>query len=141
MHFPPAAANNGQCEYFARIRKLKKQNNVSYILYEARGYISIYYLCSICSSHILVPKENIDMYNQKIFVHVPENICVCCVVRDKDKAWLLNKRRRDHSLAPGPAPSQRTQSHTTRDIYNFYKIYTILPIYSFFIPYFHFSWR
>ena len=28
------------------------------------------------------------MYNQKIFVHAPENICVCCVVR----AWNNGNR-------------------------------------------------
>ena len=63
------------------------------------------------------------MYNQKIFVHVPENICVCCVVRDKDKAGLLNKRRRDHSPAPGSG-SEPEDSISYIEGYNYNKIYT-----------------
>ena len=92
-------------------------------------HLGRYLIIYAVSAPILVPKENIDMYNQKIFVHEPENICVCCVVRDKDKAWLLNKRRRDHSPAPGSG-SEPEDSISYIEGYNYNKICTNLPIYS-----------
>ena len=138
MHFPPAAANNEHCAYFARIRKLKKQNNDSYIFYLPMKHMGTYLRNYVVSAPISSSQKKILICTIRKYLYMYQKIFVCvvlCETKTKPGYWISGGVTTAGLLAP--APSQRTQSHTTRDItttkYTQFYSFTLNTLFSLFL--------